>query len=289
MTGMEVFGNRFYSISDKGLVREKNEDCCKAGMTPNGFLCVLCDGMGGHAGGETASRMAVEKIWNFWQATDYAQVREAMGECLRYANSCVWESARGIPGLEGMGTTVCMALLRGKELWYAHVGDSRIYVYEPEAGLCLLTKDHSMVQGMVDQGLLSEAEARVHPDRNRLVKVLGGKEDVEPDVCASPFEMENGMSLLVCSDGLSSYVPEEAIGQVLAGNGTVHDKCSELVALANQAGGEDNVTVQLLAYGSAEAGSEQPLLALARPRKRRLAIKIIGLLALIFALLCLTL
>lgn len=271
----------FYSICDKGSVREKNEDYCKAGMTPNGFLCVLCDGMGGHAGGETASRLAAESIWSFWQASDYAQVREAMGECLQYANNCVRESARKTPELEGMGTTVCVTLLRGDELWYAHVGDSRIYIYEPDSGLHLLTKDHSMVQGMVDQGMLSEEEARVHPDRNRLVRVLGGREEVEPDVCQAPFRMREGMQLLLCSDGLSSYVPEEAVSRCMSENKSVREKCEELVALAGKAGGEDNVTVQLLLFHTAEAVLQESGFGSAKPWKRKFFIALAALLIVI--------
>ena len=280
---MDILEKGFYSISDKGSVREKNEDYCKAGMTPNGFLCILCDGMGGHAGGETASRLAVESIWSFWQATDYAQVREAMGECLRYANNCVWESARKTPELDGMGTTVCVTLLRGDELWYAHVGDSRIYIYEPDSGLRLLTKDHSMVQGMIDQGMLSEEEARVHPDRNRLVRVLGGREEVEPDVCQEPFCMKEGMQLLLCSDGLSSYVPEEAVIQCMSENKSAKDKCEELVALAGKAGGEDNVTVQLLLFHTAEAALKETGFNSAKPRKRKILIGLAALLIIIMA------
>ena len=273
---------KIFAKSDLGKARELNEDAYYVPEENESLrIYMLADGMGGYNGGEIASKLAIESARKYLTNNfssiphDRINIEELIRSSMEYANMVVFEKSKEVPELEGMGTTVCVTLLRGDELWYAHVGDSRIYIYEPDSGLHLLTKDHSMVQGMVDQGILSEEEARVHPNRNRLVRVLGSREEVEPDVCQAPFRMREGMQLLLCSDGLSSYVPEEAVSRCMSENKSVREKCEELVALAGKAGGEDNVTVQLLLFHTAEAVLQESGFGSAKPWKRKFFIPVL--------------
>lgn len=247
-----------FSITDQGLVRQNNEDSCRVEITPNGLLLAVCDGMGGHVGGETASRIAVESIVAFWQSGTYQQVRQAMEECLQYANSRVLECAEANPSLSGMGSTACVALIRpGGEMWYAHIGDSRIYHFQKDGSLKRLTKDHSMVQGMVDNGLLTEAEAEHHPNRNRILKTLGVCPEIAPDICGQPLPLQDGELVLLCSDGLSVHVDDEAIRKVLSSEIPLKEKGLRLVESAKEAGGEDNITIQLACWNRSD-GSPCP-------------------------------
>lgn len=237
-------------MTDIGLTREKNEDRYRTEITQDGVLLVVCDGMGGHAGGETASEIAVNSIVSFWQSARYGHTRQALDECLRYANSQILEYAGQNPQLSGMGTTACICLIKNNgETWYAHIGDSRIYHYKSSQDKLLrLTKDHSMVQGMVDNGLISQEEAEHHPDRNRILKTLGVQEDVNPEVCTQPLMLEKNDIILLCSDGLSGMVDDHHIQQILKNESELSKKGMDLIDMAKKNGGDDNITLQLFRW-----------------------------------------
>ena len=245
------FDNNVTAITDVGLVRPHNEDSNRVAKTANGDLFVVCDGMGGHVGGATASKIGVDSICSYVNEHECAIPQQFLIKALEYANGQIYSEARANPELRGMGTTACVALVRDDKVWYAHVGDSRIYYYNAkQRGLYRLTKDHSVVQALVDQGLITEAEAEHHPDKNKIRKSLGIKEDVEPEPCQMPLIPAEGDILLICSDGLSGMMSEDDILEVLSTTPDTNEAGKILVELAKSGGGTDNITVQLVKFSN---------------------------------------
>lgn len=277
LAGFEI-GN----ASDVGLVRKVNEDYYGTTETLNGVIVLVCDGMGGHAGGETASRLAVESIVECLNAVKYPDPRQALGEALGHANQVILGYAREHPELRGMGTT-CVALLIGSDsVCYAHVGDSRLYIFTGKQ-LQQLTKDHSFVQGMVDAGALTPKEAENHPRKNEITNALGLERMQPPTVCREPYEPGKGDLLLLCTDGLTGMVSDKRISGVLRRGKDLYTMSRELVALANEAGGKDNITVQIVRFtgeNSSRAGDGGDTVHIS---KRTL--KMAGLILLVLALL----
>ena len=195
------FDNDVCALTDVGLVRDHNEDSNRMARTINGDLFVVCDGMGGHVGGATASQIGADSICQYMNSHECTIPQQSLTDALEFANSRIYATSRANPELRGMGTTACVALVRGDKVWYAHVGDSRIYYYDSKnIGLYRLTKDHSVVQAMVDQGLITEEEAETHPEKNKIRKSLGIKETVEPEPCQMPLVPAEGDMILICSD-----------------------------------------------------------------------------------------
>jgi protein phosphatase len=241
------FNKDVFSVTDVGLVRQVNEDNCYAAETPNGFLFIVCDGMGGHVGGARASSIAVNSMVNFFSKEYYATAGQALADALIFANKQILKFATEQPELKGMGTTACVLLIRDDKAWFAHIGDSRIYFFcNKQQQLYRLTKDHSVVQGLVDQGLISEAEAEHHPNKNRILKTLGIKKDVQPEICKMPVLPAKGDIFLICSDGLSGMVNDELLQHILGQKVSLPEKGENMLALAKQAGGTDNITLQLI-------------------------------------------
>lgn len=232
------------NLSDIGKVRETNQDYYGKYEGQFGTLFIVCDGMGGHAGGDIASRLAVEKIREyFFQLTSPLShsLGETMAGSIEHAHQQIMDYARKHPEKTGMGTTVVMLLIQGDSWWIAHVGDSRIYLKRGEE-LSQLTKDHSVVQRMVDEGILSAEQARGHPMSNRITKALGS-EDHDPDV-SGPNPLYKDDTFLLCSDGLHQYFDEQELLEALAGEPQA--VCQQLVETAKQRGGSDNITLQIV-------------------------------------------
>lgn len=237
------------ALSDVGMVRTHNEDYNKIAKTRNGDLFVVCDGMGGHAGGATASRIGVESICRYIETNECTIPQQLLTGALEYANSQIYNESRANPQLKGMGTTACIVLVRDGKAWYAHVGDSRIYYYNAShQGLYRLTKDHSVVQSMIDQGMISEEEAQHHPDKNKIRKSLGIKDTVEPEPCQMPLTPADGDMIMICSDGLSGMISEDDILEVLSTTSDINEAGKILIELANSEGGTDNITVQIVRF-----------------------------------------
>jgi protein phosphatase len=241
------FNKDVFSVTDVGLVRKANEDNCYAAETPNGFLFAVCDGMGGHVGGARASAIAVNSIVKFLTKEHYAAVGQALEDALNYANRQILRVASEEPELKGMGTTACILLLRDDRAYFAHIGDSRIYLYcSKQQKLHRLTKDHSVVQGLVDHGVISEAEAEHHPNKNRILKTLGIKRNIQPDICTMPVLPAKDDVFLICSDGLSGMVDDELLQHILEQKVSLQEKGDNMLTFAKQAGGTDNITLQLV-------------------------------------------
>jgi protein phosphatase len=227
-------------LTDVGRVRSENQDACTELRHASGArLWVVADGMGGHQGGATASRLALEALGEAF-AREPRVGAEWLRRSLEEANARIYRAAGRSPDLFGMGTT-CVALLLSADgaAWVAHVGDSRAYRLR-DGELRPLTADHSAVAELERRGLISAAEAAVHPRRNELLRSIGVESDVEVDV--APVDVRPGDRLLLCSDGLCGVVPESEIAALL-GAGPPAQAARALVDAANARGGPDNVTV----------------------------------------------
>jgi PPM family protein phosphatase len=221
--------------TDVGLVREGNEDSYL--VRPP--LYVVADGMGGHLAGDIASATAVEKIENSITA-DPPRTEQALIALVRSANAEVFERARKDSSMSGMGTTCTLLLVDGETGHIAHVGDSRAYIYH-DGRLQQVTEDHTLVNRMVQEGRLSAESAVHHPQRNVITRALGIEENVDVDTFT--LDLNEGDRLLLCSDGLSSMVPPEDIESVLQTERDPDAAAGRLIDLANESGGEDNITV----------------------------------------------
>ncbi|HEX9161905.1 MAG TPA: Stp1/IreP family PP2C-type Ser/Thr phosphatase, partial [Thermoanaerobaculia bacterium] len=203
-------------------------------------LLIVADGMGGHRGGATASRLAAETVQSQYVGGDTADVAEALREALLRANERVFNEAETNEELHGMGTTTSVLLVRGRQAWFAHVGDSRIYLIR-DGGIHQLTEDHSLVASMVREGLLTSKEAENHPRRNVLQRSLGIAAEVEIDV-SGPLDVQEHDTFVICSDGLHGVVKTEEIKAIADGR-PIGRAADELVNLALERGGPDNVTL----------------------------------------------
>ncbi len=229
-----------------GNVRTAQEDSHDVALqTPNGQLFVVCDGMGGHVGGKQASSIAVRSIIEYFNKEKYSNPKLALAEALQFANMQILGYANEHPELRGMGTTACIVLLRDYEAYIAHVGDSRIYLYlGKEKQLHRITKDHSYVQTLVDAGLITDEEAEHHPNKNRILKALGIKQDLSPTIdVVCP---KKGDVFMICSDGLCGMVPDYTMRNVLMQKISLESKGETLIRLALEAGGLDNITLELV-------------------------------------------
>ena len=247
-----VFGS-----TDIGRARDHNEDAILAlggEQSPPGVdaLLVVADGMGGHAAGEVASGMTIDQISERFGSAEFASVstdsfEEVLRSLLQDVNRSV-QSAGLDDDKRGMGTTCTLAAIRDKRLYYAHVGDSRAYVFR-DGELSQLTSDHSWVEEMVRAGSISREAARTHPNRNVITRAIGLDVDVVVDT--GSFELEDDDLVVLCSDGLNSMLSDEGIQGViqLSSHDTV---CVDLIESANNAGGHDNtsVTVAYLGVGA---------------------------------------
>lgn len=230
--------------SDPGRVRKINEDYFGSFKGDYGNLLIVCDGMGGHQGGEIASRLAVDSIKNHFEILSGAFVpQDELRKCLIETNKKIIEAAGGDSSLSDMGSTAVVALIIGNELYTANLGDSRIYIVSNE-GIVQLTKDHSLVQQMIDSKMITAEHAKDHPQKNVITKSLGIQNDPEPDI-TEPIELAGNEILILCSDGLTNYVSDEEILKTV-NESSAQDAANRLVEMANARGGGDNITVQVV-------------------------------------------
>lgn len=237
----------FFEQSVTGSVRSHNEDYILNDNTLNGYVFVLCDGMGGHKAGAVASKTGAESIIEFFNKVFYSNPYEALGLALIYANQFIYNLSQEADEYKGMGTTAVIVLIRNNEVYYAHVGDSRLYLWH-EKKLYQLTKDHSLVQNLVDKLIITKNEAENHPRKNVILRALGSQSTIEPEVCETPFLPANNNILLICSDGLNSMLSDKEIQHIFLTNKRLNDTGKKLVQAANQKGGHDNISIQLIEF-----------------------------------------
>jgi PPM family protein phosphatase len=232
---------RVSALSDVGLVRKNNEDSFSI-CAPRLFM--VADGMGGHEAGEVASKITVTAIYEYVLKYETEQRAEVLlRDAIQDANRQVYETAVARPECSGMGTTVSVVLLSDGLIHWAHVGDSRIYLFR-EGEHQLLTDDHSVVWQLLKQGGLTPREAEVHPQRNMLTRAVGTEAQIEIDVGSTPFL--SGDQLLLCTDGLTNLVSGEELAQVTKRMTDTDEAVKYLVNQAKERGGFDNITVILI-------------------------------------------
>lgn len=267
------FAARSFGLSDRGQVRESNEDCFAiaelartlqvqhTNLPPSGvslsghrgYVYLIADGVGGSQAGEVASGLSVSTIEDFLlntlrrfsnlQANEEQDALRAFQEALARADSRIFEETAKHPEWQGMGTTLTMAFAVNWRLFVAHAGDSRCYLFSSER-LQQLTRDHTMVAELVRQGVIPVEKAAGHPWRHVVTNILGGR---DPGVYVElhSLDLHPDDVLLLCSDGLTEMVPDEQIVAVLRQEHDVQRACERLVAEANRLGGQDNITVIL--------------------------------------------
>jgi protein phosphatase len=239
------------SLSHIGQVRQRNEDALghvhpaeKVTREEKGSLFVVADEMGGHRGGQIASKLAVDSIISRFYTSKEKDIFGALREAFEEANNVIIEKSHEDVTLFGMGTTCTAMVVKDRYAYLAHVGDSRAYVLRG-GELKQLTEDHSLVGEMVRSGIISDEDARHHPRRNVITRSLGTHENTLADIPETPFELSNGDVFLLCSDGLTSLVSPDEVQEIMASN-PPRETCDALVSLANLKGGKDNVTVQVI-------------------------------------------
>lgn len=246
----ELKNFEFGNATDVGCKRDNNEDYLGYFQTQNGHLFVVCDGMGGHQAGEKASQLAVEVFKRYFTEGYHANPSDALQKATIEANKIIFETAQKYAEYAGMGTTLVVALIRDNQVFYVHVGDSRLYLYEQETQkLHRITKDHSFVQQLVDNGIITDLEAESHPRKNEILRALGVNNIVEPEVGISAILPADNDVLLLCSDGLNSMILDTQIQNIIADNSqNILQRTKSLIESAKQAGGYDNITVQLIRF-----------------------------------------
>ncbi|MBQ4369958.1 MAG: Stp1/IreP family PP2C-type Ser/Thr phosphatase [Oscillospiraceae bacterium] len=236
-----------WSLTDKGIVRKQNEDSMDAVLMKEKdcAVCIVCDGMGGARAGNVASRTARERFMmaflrDLEGSKSPAQIME---KAVGAANAAVYAASREHRECAGMGTTLVAAFVRGSEATIVNVGDSRAYFVNDD-GIKRITRDHSVVEDMIDRGDITREEARRHPDKNLITRVLGTELDVSCDVFVR--KIESGEFILLCSDGLSNLVSEQEILYEVLHGGELDTCCDRLLSIAKERGAPDNVTMILL-------------------------------------------
>ena len=241
---------RAWSLTDQGRVRSQNQDACsflqvQLGDGTEVLAAVVCDGMGGAKAGNIASKIGVETFMEELRKDFYApSVTDVQILCaVKAANRLIYEKAQSDPDYEGMGTTLVAAVTDGIRVTVANVGDSRCYLIR-DGGIQQLTKDHSVVEDMVDRGEIERADAWKHPRRNYITRALGAEEQVDCDLFFR--DREPGDVLLLCSDGLSGVVnAQELLFEVVYG-GELETAAERMVNIALERGAPDNVTALIM-------------------------------------------
>ena len=218
-----------WALTDRGCVRKQNQDTYKTlQLDKNTLLCVVCDGMGGAKAGNVASQLAADVF---------------VQTAVRLANMTVFDQSRQIEEFEGMGTTLVGVLVQGKTVTVVNVGDSRAYKID-RMGIRQITKDHSLVQLMVDRGELTPEMARTYPGKNLITRAVGTEPTIMTDVFQ--LEVEKGDCLLLCSDGLSNMMDDQEILFEVAHGVNKHLCCERLLEIVTGRGAPDNVTSVLI-------------------------------------------
>ncbi len=232
------------------MVRSENQDTYgkfPAGNlevdSPKGQLFIIADGMGGHAGGREASRLAVETVQQSYFAIKQSDIGQALSHAFNAANRAIYQFSLNNPAYHGMGTTCIALVVKRDSAYVAHIGDSRLYRITSK-GIEQLTKDHSKVAELVRRGILTEEEALSHPERSMLYRAMGVQQEIEFDLIEN-LRLGSSEFFLLCTDGLSNLARDEEMNDI-ALSLSPQEACDRLVELANSRGGRDNITVQII-------------------------------------------
>ncbi len=243
-----------HGATDVGRKRSQNEDYFL--VNPEVNLYILADGMGGHSGGEFASRMAVQTIEEVMKGltsdpeatvisgvnSDEAQCEDQLRYAIQIASKKIFDRATYDPALKGMGTTTVLTLFDGGKAYIANVGDSRAYLFHGPK-MKQVTTDHSLVNEQLKAGLITKSEIKNHKLKNIITRSVGYQEEVEIDL--KTLDVQTGDKILLCSDGLSNMLSDETIEKIVQHH-PIKEACEKLIQSANEAGGDDNITVLLM-------------------------------------------
>jgi len=236
------------NCTDSGKVRDVNEDSMVTFDSPNGRVVAVCDGMGGQNAGDVASQLAVTVIQDILTDNTFASPEEAITRSIVAANQAILRRAAQDVSLSGMGATCVMIIIKEGKVYFGSVGDSRIY-YIAGGMIRQITKDQSYVQTLVDAGEITQEAAEHHQDKNQITNALGLDGMIPPVIGQMPITPEPGAVFLLCSDGLSGMINNNAILNTVANRQlSLSERAQQLVNLANAAGGLDNITVQLVEF-----------------------------------------
>ncbi len=237
------------AATSTGKVRKANEDSMNMFEIAGMRVFMVCDGMGGHVGGQVASQTAISSVKELFTNNTPADPRELIYRAMMTANEAILERTRQQPELTGMGSTCVMLVVTNDgKVYYGHVGDSRIY-FIANRQITQLTKDHSFVQMLVDSGQITKEQAEQHPRKNEITNALGLQGMQPPTICNLHIEPEAGNCFLLCSDGLTGMVDDVHIERVVSSRDLkIQGRAEKLVQMANDNGGVDNITVQLVEF-----------------------------------------
>ncbi len=236
--------------TDQGKVRQNNEDSGGTFVNQDGhLLAIVADGMGGHRAGDVASQMTLSHLQKMWEQSEGIQTADQAGAWLKthvlQVNRLLFEHSKSNQECEGMGTTIEAVIATDHFTTIAHVGDSRCYILN-DSGFKQLTEDHTLVNELVRTGQITKEDAEHHPRKNWILRALGTEKDVKIDIKTIMFE--EGDFLLLCSDGLSNKVSDNVMVQILQNEDSLEQKASSFVNIANENGGEDNITLIILEF-----------------------------------------
>jgi protein phosphatase len=233
------------AATDTGIERSLNEDRYAVVESPSGTAWIVCDGMGGQAGGELAAQLAIDAIRRDLENMPARSPEQALRSAISEANRVI-VLRRQNQAFSGMGTTIVAAMFSGRELVIGHVGDSRAYLINDHS-VKILTTDHTYVQELVDSGQIAPEDALSHPEAHILTRCIGAQPGIEVELKTQYFtdDVAQGDCLLLCSDGLYSMVSDQEIGAIVSGK-PAQIACRELIELANRRGGYDNITLTIV-------------------------------------------
>ncbi len=242
--------------TDVGRIRKNNEDSVGIFLNRDGQrLAIVADGMGGHRAGDVASSMTLTTLKEMWEESEGIQTAEQAEEWLKskiiQVNRVLFDHANSHDECDGMGTTIEAVITTHIFATIAHVGDSRCYILN-ESGFQQLTEDHTLVNELVRTGQISKEDAEHHPRKNVIMRALGTEQNISIDIKTITFE--EGDNLLLCSDGLSNKVSESEIADILKNKDDLERKANTLISIANERGGEDNISLAIVEFSDTSEG-----------------------------------
>jgi serine/threonine protein phosphatase PrpC len=263
----ELKNYSFICASDLGFVREENEDAYAHFESVNGSFFILCDGMGGLSHGKEAAEQTISELENElsteWEDNPIVLINNA----IKSANKKVFEYFKTEKNGEAGGTTIALVLIRDNKMYYAHIGDSRIY-YQTGKKLFQLTEDHSVIKDLIKKKLVSEEDAKKDIRRHQITKAVGINETVEPTICKKPINPADNDFVLLCSDGLSNELKHKEILNILLNSKSIKEKKDALIKKALKKGGDDNITLQLIRFYNTGRDKNTEFLSNLKNKKR---------------------
>lgn len=247
-------------LTDRGLIRSHNEDSGGIFLNAkNQYLAIIADGMGGHQAGDVASQLATSIMKEKWQeSSNFNMPEEAevwLKEKILEINKSIYEQSKQNESYQGMGTTVVISICTDEFITIAHIGDSRCYMLN-ESGFKQMTEDHSLVNELVRSGEISAEDAEYHPRKNVLLKALGTEDEIVSDVRSISWDI--GDKLLLCSDGLTNKLSDDELAALLCSDNNLEETGQKMVGLANERGGEDNISLVIVEHKVVAEEGETP-------------------------------